>query len=106
MPGQNHPDHYQILGIERQASDAEGEAAYRKLAMRFHPDRSPGDLQAEERFKEISVAYAVLSDPDRRAQFDRFGQTAVDLPFGTGADLSAATDFFDAILGDLFGLDR
>ncbi len=106
MPAPTRRDYYQLLGVERQASDPEVKAAYRKLAMRFHPDRNPGDQQAEERFKEISEAYAVLSDPDRRAHFDRFGQTTADLPFGPGADLSAATDFFDAILGDLFGLDR
>lgn len=106
MPGSVDRDYYQILEIERNASDVEVKAAYRRLAMRFHPDRNPGDGQAEERFKLISEAYAVLSDADRRSSYDRFGQAAADLPFGPGADLSAATDFFDAILGDLFGLDR
>lgn len=106
MPTQLRRDYYEILEVDRKASEAEVKAAYRRLAMRYHPDRNPGDHQAEERFKEISEAYAVLSDEDRRAHFDRFGQSASDLPFGPGADLSAATDFFDAILGDLFGLDR
>src|SRR4028118_1853388 len=99
MPGKDGRDYYQLLDVERQSSDAEVKAAYRKLALRFHPDRNPNDKQAEERLREISGAYAVLSDPDRRAQYGRFGAAATDMPFGPGADLSAATDFFDAILG-------
>jgi molecular chaperone DnaJ len=97
-------DHYQTLGVERKASGAEIKAAYRRLALRHHPDRNPGDKAAEERFKEVSLAYAVLSDEDRRAHFDRFG--TVDLPFAEDADLGRVTDFFDAIFGDLFGLGR
>lgn len=106
MPSQITRDYYEILAIERTASDVDIKAAYRRLALRYHPDRNPGDRAAEERFKDISEAYAVLSDADRRAHFDRFGQAAPSSPFAPGADLSAATDFFDAILGDLFGLDR
>lgn len=106
MPAPARRDYYEILQIERHASDVDVKAAYRRLALRYHPDRNPGDARAEEAFKEISEAYAVLSDADRRARFDRFGQAAPDLPFGPGADLSAATDFFEAIFGDLFGLDR
>jgi molecular chaperone DnaJ len=97
-------DHYRTLGVERRASAAEVKAAYRQLALRYHPDRNPGDKVAEEHFKEVSLAYAVLSDEDKRAHYDRFG--SVDLPFGDDADLGKVTDFFDAIFGDLFGLGR
>src|SRR3954447_14279656 len=96
-------DHYQTLGVDRRASAAEIKAAYRRLALRHHPDRNPGDKAAEERFKEVSLAYAVLSDEDRRSRFDRFG--TVELPFAED-DLGKVTDFFDAIFGDLFGLGR
>ncbi|HEX7597414.1 MAG TPA: molecular chaperone DnaJ [Polyangia bacterium] len=99
-------DHYKTLGVAREASAAEIKAAYRKLALQFHPDRNPGDHSAEERFKELSLAYAVLSDEEKRARYDRLGDTAVDLPFGDGADLAKVTEFFDAIFGDLFGLGR
>jgi molecular chaperone DnaJ len=103
MPTVNR-DHYQTLDVDRKASSAEIKAAYRRLALRYHPDRNPGDKAAEERFKEVSLAYAVLSDEDKRATFDRFG--TVDLPFGEDADVGRVTDFFDAIFGDLFGLGR
>ena len=66
-------DYYGVLGVSRDADDAALKKAYRNLAPRYHPDRNPGDKKAEERFKEISEAYAVLSDPDKRAQYDRFG---------------------------------
>jgi molecular chaperone DnaJ len=99
-------DHYEVLGVQRGASAIEVKAAYRKLALRWHPDRNPGDVAAEERFKEVSHAYAVLSDEDKRAHYDRFGEAASELPFGGAVDLQSATDFFDAIFGDLFGLGR
>jgi molecular chaperone DnaJ len=98
-------DHYGVLGVDRSASTAEIKAAYRKLALKWHPDRNPGDRRAEERFKEVSMAYAVLGDEEKRARYDRFGQ-ASDVAFGVGADFDSATDFFDAIFGDLFGLGR
>jgi molecular chaperone DnaJ len=99
-------DHYLVLGIERAASPAEIKAAYRRLALKWHPDRNPGDRTAEERFKEVSIAYAVLGDDDKRAHYDRFGSVAADTPFGVEDNLRSATDFFDAIFGDLFGLGR
>ncbi|HEY2903256.1 MAG TPA: molecular chaperone DnaJ [Polyangia bacterium] len=99
-------DYYEILGVDRQSSDGEIKAAYRKLALKFHPDRNPGDRQAEEQFKELSVAYAVLSDGDQRARYDRFGPVDGQAPFGMAADIASATEFFDAIFGDLFGLGR
>jgi molecular chaperone DnaJ len=74
-------DYYEVLGVGREASDAELKRAYRQLAMQFHPDRNPGDKTAEDRFKEASEAYAILSDPDKRAHYDRFGTVA---PGGAG----------------------
>jgi molecular chaperone DnaJ len=97
-------DHYATLGVERKASMVEVKTAYRRLALRYHPDRNPGDKTAEERFKDVSLAYAVLGDDDKRAHYDRFG--TVDLPFGADADVAKVTDFFDAVFGDLFGLGR
>ena len=67
------PDYYKILGVPRGASDEEIKKAYRKLARKYHPDLNPGDKTAEARFKEIQEAYAVLSDPKKRAQYDQFG---------------------------------
>jgi molecular chaperone DnaJ len=99
-------DHYEVLGLSRQASAAEIKAAYRQLALRYHPDRNPGDPSAEEKFKEVSVAYAVLGDESRRAHYDRFGSAASDLPFGAEADLGTVVSFFDAVFGDLFGAGR
>jgi molecular chaperone DnaJ len=84
-------DYYEVLGVSPQASEAELKKAFRSLAMQYHPDRNPGDQQAEERFKEINEAYAVLSDPDKRAHFDRFGTAP-----GTGAG------GFDSGFGSLF----
>ena len=95
-------DYYEILGVERSASVEEIKKAYRRMAVRYHPDRNPDDPRAEERFKEASEAYAVLSDPEKRARYDRFGHQGLG---GEGfADVGPETfvDFAD-ILGDLFG---
>lgn len=92
-------DYYECLGVSRDASEAEIKKAFRQLAMKHHPDRNPGDKGAEERFKAINEAYAVLSDPDRRAQYDRFGR--VDLPSG-GIDLGGFGDLFEDIFEGLF----
>jgi len=102
-------DYYQTLGVSRDASAEELKKAYRKLAMKHHPDRNPGDKSAEERFKEASEAYQVLSDPERRAQYDRFGHAAFEQGAGFGGfDFSAAgfEDIFSDIFGDFFGGGR
>src|SRR3954469_3681834 len=98
-------DYYETLGVTRDSTDAEIKAAYRKLALKWHPDRNPGDKPAEERFKELSIAYAVLSDQDQRDRYDRYGSVDGASPLG-GPDITSATEFFDAIFGDLFGLAR
>ncbi len=97
-------DYYEVLGVGRSAPREEIKAAYRKLAVKYHPDRNPGDAQAEERFKAAAEAYAVLSDPDKRARYDRFGQAGLgEQPF-SGFDSSVFGDFAD-ILGNLFGFE-
>ena len=98
-------DYYELLEIEREATDGEIKASYRKLALRWHPDRNPGDRAAEEQFKELAIAYSVLADRDKRAHYDRFGTSPGLAPFG-GTDVTNAPDFFNAIFGDLFGLSR
>ncbi|MCB9377236.1 MAG: molecular chaperone DnaJ [Holophagales bacterium] len=95
-------DYYEVLGVAREATAQEIKRAYRKLAIQYHPDKNPGDAVAEEKFKQAAEAYAVLSDPQRRASYDRFGQAGPS-PFGGGGfDPSIFGDFSD-ILGDLFG---
>jgi molecular chaperone DnaJ len=93
------PDYYEILGVGRGAGEADLKKAYRQLALKHHPDRNPGDKSAEERFKAINEAYAVLSDPDKRAQYDRFGR--VDLPPG-GIDFGGFGDLFEDIFEGFF----
>ncbi|MGA9587258.1 MAG: molecular chaperone DnaJ [Terracidiphilus sp.] len=96
-------DYYEVLGVSRDASDQELKSAYRKLALQFHPDRNPGNHAAEEKFKEASEAYQVLSDGDKRAAYDRYGHAGVSGggPGGFGG-FSGAVDLGD-IFGDLFG---
>lgn len=96
-------DYYEILGVGRDIDDAGLKSAYRKLALKYHPDRNPDNHEAEEKFKEAAEAYSVLSDPQKRAAYDRYGHQGLQ-GFGAsqGFDPSTFTDFSD-ILGDLFG---
>ncbi len=97
-------DYYEVLGVAKTADEAEIKKAYRVLAKKYHPDMNPGDAEAEKKFKEASEAYAVLSDPEKRRQYDQFGHAAFDGGAGGGAggfDFSG-TDFSD-IFGDIFG---
>jgi molecular chaperone DnaJ len=95
-------DYYEVLGVGRDASVSDIKAAYRRLAVQYHPDRNPDNPDAAERFKEASEAYAALSDPEKRARYDRFGREALEGQGAGGFDPSAFGDFAD-ILGDLFG---
>src|SRR5579871_4685553 len=97
-------DYYEILGVDKSASGQDLKSAYRKLAMQFHPDRNPGDKESEEKFKEASEAYEILSDAEKRAKYDRFGHNA-NIPFDGGFGFANANinDIFGEIFGDLFG---
>jgi molecular chaperone DnaJ len=99
-------DYYEVLGVGRSASEQEIKSAYRKLALKNHPDRNPGDAAAEERFKEAAEAYAVLADADKRSMYDRFGHQGVAAGAGGGFDPTIFADFGDILggLGDLFGV--
>ncbi|OGQ77497.1 MAG: molecular chaperone DnaJ [Deltaproteobacteria bacterium RIFOXYA12_FULL_58_15] len=95
-------DCYEVLGVDRDASDREIKKAYHRLAHAHHPDKNPDDTSAEERFKEASVAYGILSDPDKRRKYDRFGRAAFSNKGGPGFDPSAFTGFGD-VFSELFG---
>jgi molecular chaperone DnaJ len=101
-------DYYEVLGVAREASADAIKKAYRKLALKYHPDRNPGDKAAEEHFKEASEAYQVLSDPERRGRYDRFGHAAFDPGSGFGGFdfTSNFEDLFGDIFGDFFGGGR
>ena len=102
-------DYYEILGVQRNVDEQELKRAYRKLALKYHPDRNQGDSEAEAKFKEAAEAYAILADPEKRARYDRFGRAGVRGAGAGGVDPSTFADFQDIFsglggLGDLFGL--
>ena len=93
-------DYYEVLGVDKSASADEIKKAYRKLAIKYHPDKNPGDKEAEEKFKEAAEAYSVLSDADKKARYDQFGHAGVE---GAGPDFSGGFGNLNDILNDLFG---
>lgn len=95
-------DYYDVLGVPREATDQELKSAYRKQALKYHPDRNPGDHTAEDKFKQASEAYQVLSDPDKRAVFDRYGHAGLGAQGFQGNPFAGGVDIGD-IFGDLFG---
>ena len=104
-------DYYDVLGVTRSASEAEVKRSYRALAMRFHPDRNPGDANAEVRFREVNEAYEVLKDPQKKAAYDQFGHQAFEqggmgrggAPGSAGFDFTSFADVFDDLFGDFMG---
>ena len=99
-------DYYEVLGVDKSASAEDLKKAYRKLALKYHPDRNPGDKEAEEKFKEAAEAYSVLSDADKRSRYDQFGHAGVDGQGGFGGQSMNMDDIFSqfgSIFGDLFG---
>src|SRR5690349_20273746 len=103
-------DYYETLGVARNASEAEITKAFRRLAMKYHPDRSPNDKTAELRFKEAKEAYEILCDPQKRAAYDQFGHAGVDPSMAGGAaggfygaGASSFADIFGDVFGDIFG---
>ncbi len=102
-------DYYEVLGVSRDAADTDIKSAFRKLAMKYHPDRNPGDTQAEHKFKEINEAYDALKDPEKRAAYNHFGHAAFDQSGGFGGGgfrpdfASSMSDMFDDLFGDFMG---
>jgi len=101
-------DYYELLGVERDATIEQIKSAYRKAALKHHPDRNQGDKEAEDRFKQAARAYAVLADPEKRARYDRYGEAGLSGAGAGGFDPAAFADFediFGGIFGDIFGFD-
>ncbi len=94
-------DYYEVLDVSRDATPEEMKKSYRRLAMKYHPDQNPDDNQAAEKFKELTEAFQILSDPNKRARYNRFGHDAPDMGFG-GVEVGSMADFFDSIFGSVF----
>ena len=104
----NKRDYYEVLGVDKDADKGTLKKAYRKLAMKYHPDKNPGDEKAEARFKELGEAYAILSDAEKRQRYDHMGHAGVDPSMGGGAgaqgfDFNDLGDMFGSVFGDFFG---
>ena len=97
-------DYYQTLGVAKNVSKEELKSAYRKLALKYHPDRNPGNAQAEAHFKEVTHAYTILCDDDKRAAYDRFGAEGVNASAGFGEGYGGFSDVFSDIFEDFFGM--
>ena len=97
-------DYYEVLGVDRGADDSAIKSAYRKLAKKYHPDVNPGDKEAEKKFKEATEAYGILSDPQKRKQYDQFGHAAFEQGGGgAGGGFGGFGGFGGADMGDIFG---
>ena len=96
-------DYYEVLGVAKNAGDSEIKKAYRVLAKKYHPDMNPGDKEAEKKFKEASEAYAILSDPEKRRQYDQFGHAAFEGGGGGAGGFDFSGMDFGDIFGDIFG---
>src|ERR1700689_468360 len=96
-------DYYKVLDVARNASEADMKKAYRRLAMKFHPDRNPGDHEAEEKFKEAKEAYEILTDAQKRAVYDQYGQAGLEWSRNSGAAHAHGAEAFSDIFGDVFG---
>ena len=97
-------DYYEVLGVDKNASPDELKKAYRKLALKYHPDRNPGDKEAEEKFKEAAEAYDVLSNPDKKARYDQFGMAGMEGAYGQGGmNMNDIFSQFGDLFGDFFG---
>ena len=96
-------DYYDVLGVDRNADEETIKKAYRKLAMKHHPDRNAGDTKSEDKFKEAKEAYEILTDANKRAAYDQFGHAGVDPSAGGRGGPQGFTDAFSDIFGDIFG---
>ncbi len=96
-------DYYEVLGVSKNATDAEIKAAYKKMAIKYHPDRNPGNKEAEEKFKEAAEAYDVLRDPEKRQRYDQFGFAGMNGQGGFGGGAGMSMDDIFSMMNEVFG---